>query len=64
MTFLQMIFYVFAAILVVSSLLVVTVRNPVRAALFLVLAFFSAARTGLRTVTTNKLDTTKIAAKT
>ena len=43
MTFLQMIFYVFAAILVVSSLLVVTVRNPVRAALFLVLAFFSAA---------------------
>lgn len=43
MTFLQFIFYVFAAILIVSSLLVVTVRNPVRSALFLVLAFFSAA---------------------
>ncbi len=43
MNFLQSIFYIFATILVVSSLLVVTVRNPVRAALFLVLAFFSAA---------------------
>jgi len=43
MTFLQFIFYLFAAILIVSSLLVVTVRNPVRSALFLVLAFFSAA---------------------
>ena len=43
MTFFQIVFYVFAAILIVSSLLVVTVRNPVRAALFLVLAFFSAA---------------------
>jgi NADH-quinone oxidoreductase subunit J len=43
MTFLQFIFYLFAAILIVSSLLVVTVRNPVRSALFLILAFFSAA---------------------
>ena len=43
MTFLQIVFYVFSAILVLSSILVVTVRNPVRAALFLVLAFFSAA---------------------
>jgi NADH-quinone oxidoreductase subunit J len=43
MTFLQIVFYVFSAVLVGSSLLVVTVRNPVRAALFLVLAFFSAA---------------------
>jgi len=43
MTFLEIVFYVFSAVLVVSSLLVVTVRNPVRAALFLVLAFFSAA---------------------
>jgi len=43
MTFLQFIFYLFAAILIVSSLLVVTVRNPVRSVLFLVLAFFSAA---------------------
>jgi len=43
MTFLELIFYVFSTVLIVSSLLVVTVRNPVRAALFLVLAFFSAA---------------------
>ena len=43
MTFLEIVFYVFSAVLVGSSLLVVTVRNPVRAALFLVLAFFSAA---------------------
>ncbi|MGA0344722.1 MAG: NADH-quinone oxidoreductase subunit J, partial [Arenicellales bacterium] len=41
MTFLQFIFYLFAAILIVSSLLVVSGRNPVRSALFLVLAFFS-----------------------
>ena len=33
----------FSTILVASSLMVITVRNPVRAALFLVLAFFSAA---------------------
>lgn len=37
------IFYVFAAILVASSAAVVTVRNPVFAALFLVLAFFTSA---------------------
>ena len=43
MSFLQAIFYVFSTILVASSLMVITVRNPVRAALFLVLAFFSAA---------------------
>ena len=43
MTFLQLIFYIFAAVLVGASLMVITVRNPVRAALFLVLAFFSAA---------------------
>ena len=43
MTFLEVVFYVFATVLIASSLLVVTVRNPVRAALFLVLAFFSAA---------------------
>ena len=43
MTFLQLIFYVFASVLVIASLMVITVRNPVRAALFLVLAFFSAA---------------------
>ena len=37
------IFYVFAAILVASSGAVVTVKNPVFAALFLVLAFFTSA---------------------
>lgn len=37
------IFYVFAAILVFAAGMVVTVRNPVFAALFLVLAFFTSA---------------------
>jgi NADH-quinone oxidoreductase subunit J len=41
--FQQLVFYVFAAILVFAATMVVTVRHPVRAALFLVLAFFSAA---------------------
>jgi len=36
-------FYVFAAVMVVSSLLVITSKNPVHSALFLVLAFFNAA---------------------
>lgn len=36
-------FYVFAAILVVAALRVITARNPVHAALYLVLSFFSAA---------------------
>ena len=36
-------FYLFAVVLVVSGLRVITVRNPVHAALFLVLAFFSSA---------------------
>ncbi|HLX25250.1 MAG TPA: NADH-quinone oxidoreductase subunit J [Usitatibacter sp.] len=36
-------FYAFGAVLVASTLLVVMVRNPVFAALFLVLAFFTAA---------------------
>lgn len=43
MTFEQAIFYIFSAILVFAASMVVTVRHPVRAALFLVLAFFSAA---------------------
>ena len=43
MTFLQIAFYVFSAILVVSAGMVVTIRNPVKSALFLVLAFFSAS---------------------
>ena len=36
-------FYSFAAVLVVSALKVITAKNPVHAALFLVLAFFNAA---------------------
>lgn len=43
MTVIQFLFYVFAVILVVSGLRVITVRNPVHAALFLVLAFVSMA---------------------
>lgn len=43
MTFLQTAFYFFAAVLVGAALMVVTIRNPVKSALFLVLAFFSAA---------------------
>lgn len=37
------IFYFFAAIMLVSATTVITVRNPVHAALFLVLAFFASA---------------------
>jgi NADH-quinone oxidoreductase subunit J len=36
-------FYTFAAILLFAATMVITVRNPVRAALFLVLAFFTSA---------------------
>ena len=43
MTFLQISFYVFSFILVFAAGMVVTIRNPVKSALFLVLAFFSAA---------------------
>jgi NADH-quinone oxidoreductase subunit J len=43
MEFKQLVFYVFSAVLVFAAGSVVTVRNPVKAALFLVLAFFSAA---------------------
>lgn len=39
----QIIFYFFAAILIFAAVMVITVRNPVRAALFLVLAFFTSA---------------------
>lgn len=39
----KLIFYLFALILVFSASRVITVRNPVHAALFLVLAFFSSA---------------------
>src|SRR6059036_3123880 len=37
------VFYAFAAVLLLSGLLVITSRNPVHSALFLVLAFFTAA---------------------
>lgn len=39
----QIIFYCFSALLLFSATMVITVRNPVRAALFLVLAFFTSA---------------------
>src|SRR6202008_2545476 len=37
------IFYAFAAVLLFSALRVITARNPVHSALFLVLSFFTAA---------------------
>ena len=43
MTFFQFTFYLFASMTVAAAVAVVTVRNPVRSALFLVLAFVSAA---------------------
>ena len=43
MNFEMLIFYVFSAITLVAALRVITARNPVHAALFLVLAFFSSA---------------------
>src|SRR6476646_2705869 len=43
MTFQTALFYIFAAILVFAALRVVTSRNPVHSALWLVLAFFTAA---------------------
>ncbi len=43
MEFTTALFYAFATILVLAALQVITARNPVHAALFLVLAFFTAA---------------------
>ena len=43
MSFQTVVFYAFAAILVFAALRVITTRNPVHAALWLVLSFFSAA---------------------
>ena len=43
MEFKQIVFYFFGAVLVFAAAMVITVRNPVKAALFLVLAFVSAA---------------------
>ena len=43
MNFQTLVFYLFAALTVFAALRVITSRNPVHAALFLVLTFFSAA---------------------
>ncbi|QJD88902.1 NADH-quinone oxidoreductase subunit J [Duganella dendranthematis] len=43
MEFKTALFYVFAAIMILAATRVITARNPVHAALFLVLAFFNAA---------------------
>jgi len=42
MDFQSIVFYFFSTVLVLASLCVITARNPVHAALFLVLAFFTA----------------------
>jgi len=39
----EFIFYAFSAVLIVAATMVITVRNPVHAALFLVLTFFTSA---------------------
>src|SRR5262245_42617231 len=43
MTFNEFVFYFFASVLILSALGVITARNPVHAALLLVLAFFTSA---------------------
>jgi NADH-quinone oxidoreductase subunit J len=43
MEFTSVLFYLFSAILILAAFRVITARNPVHAALFLVLAFFNAA---------------------
>ena len=43
MTFLELVFYLLAAIAVVSGLMMISIKNPVKAALWLVLAFVSTA---------------------
>ena len=43
MSFQEILFYVFAAVLVISALGVISARNPVHAVLFLVFAFFNSA---------------------
>jgi NADH-quinone oxidoreductase subunit J len=43
MTIVQILFYVFSAILVFSAIRVITARNPVHSALWLVFAFFNSA---------------------
>ena len=39
----SLMFYVFAGLLILSALMVITARNPVHSVLFLILAFFNAA---------------------
>lgn len=39
----QLVFYLFGGVLLLSAVMVITVRNPVHAALFLILSFFSSA---------------------
>ena len=43
MSFTEILFYVFSAVLVVSAIGVITARNPVHSVLFLVFAFFNSA---------------------
>ena len=43
MSFEQILFYVFSTILVLSAGAVITVRNPIHAAMFLVLSFFTSS---------------------
>jgi NADH-quinone oxidoreductase subunit J len=43
MSIVEVVFYAFAAVLVVAAVGVITARNPVHCALFLVLAFFTSA---------------------
>ena len=43
MTFEHILFYTFSVILLFAATMVITIRNPVKSALFLVLAFFNAA---------------------
>jgi NADH-quinone oxidoreductase subunit J len=43
MAIIEILFYAFAAVLVVAAIGVITARNPVHAALFLVFAFFNSA---------------------
>ena len=63
MSLVSILFYFFATVLVVSAAMVVTIRNPVKAALFLVLSFFRAAFTGFLIVTTMAADTANTVAK-
>ena len=44
MTFIQVIFYLFSTVAILSGMMVVASVNPVRGALFLVLTFFCNGR--------------------